>query len=78
LDIRHIRLVGFNLNDREQWQTEITHGPEQPIQRGLINDGADQKGVAVVFQRNGKTPKPVCPFPAYVTLQPDLIDHALT
>jgi hypothetical protein len=37
LDIRHIRLFGFNLNDRDQWQAEITHFPQQTMERSLID-----------------------------------------
>jgi hypothetical protein len=35
--IRPVRRCGINENDRGQGQVEITHLPEQAMQRGLID-----------------------------------------
>jgi hypothetical protein len=43
------------------------------MQRGLIGHRAGQKCVAVVFQRDGQTPKPVCPSAIQMALDPDLM-----
>jgi hypothetical protein len=47
--IRPVRLFGANVNDREQWQAEITHLPEQAIQRGLIDHRTSENGCSVAF-----------------------------
>jgi hypothetical protein len=64
-------------DDREQWQADITHFSEQAKQRGLVNDGAGQKRLAVLFQRDAQAAKPVCPVRTQMALDPDLIDHGL-
>jgi hypothetical protein len=40
LDIRSIYLLGLNVNDRDQWQADITYFSEQAVQHGLIEHRA--------------------------------------
>jgi hypothetical protein len=40
--IRFVRLSGFDLHVRDQWEAEITHVPQQAVQRGLIDDRASE------------------------------------
>jgi hypothetical protein len=47
------------------------------MQRGLIDHGTGQKRIAVLFQGDGKASEPVCPLPAQMALDPDLIDDGL-
>ena len=75
--MRPVRLFGFNGNDRDQWQAQITHFSEQAMQRGLVDYGAGEQRIAVVFQREGQAPKPVCPMRPQMALDPDLIDRRL-
>lgn len=44
------------------------------MQRGLIDHGARQQRVAIVFQRDRQARKPVCPLLAQMALEPNLID----
>jgi len=32
--IQPVHLFGINVHDRDQWQVEITHVPQQAMQRG--------------------------------------------
>jgi len=70
--------IELDLNDRDQWQTQITHFFEQAMQRGLVNHRTGQKRIAVLFQRDGQALKPICPRAAQMALDSDLIDHSLT
>ncbi len=45
------------------------------MQRGLVNHRAGEKRIAVLFQRDGQAPKPVCPLGTQMALEPDLIGH---
>ena len=47
------------------------------MQRGLVNHRAGKKCVAVIFQRDGQTLKPVGPLAAQMAFDPDLIDYGL-
>ena len=59
--------------DRDQWQAQITHFFEQPIQRGLIQRRAADERLAVFIQRDGLAAKPVGPFGIQVTFDTDLV-----
>src|SRR5215211_7341282 len=51
--IRRVRQFGLNLNDRKQWQAEITHFPEHAMERCLIDHRATEERLAVVCSRDG-------------------------
>src|SRR6202022_2768652 len=63
---------------RNQWDTQITHRPQQSVQRGLINHGARQQRVAVGLQRDGEPAKPGSALTTQMAPDPDLIHHGLT
>ena len=44
----------------------------------VIDNRAGEKRIAVLFQREGQTAKPVGPFSTQMALDPDLIDHWLS
>ena len=66
------------MNDREQWYSYITHFSEQAMQGGLIDYRTGEKGLAIVFQCDGQTLKPVGLMMTQMTLDSDLIDTGLT
>ena len=45
--IRPVHLSGSDLHDRDQVQAEITHVPQQPIQRGQIDHRATEDGCSI-------------------------------
>lgn len=51
-------MLGINLNNRDQRQTEIAHLSEQAVQRGLVGHRAGEQRIPVGFQREGQTLKP--------------------
>src|SRR5256885_16397031 len=72
-----LRLVGLYANDRDQWQSYITHLFEQSVQRCLIGHRTGEQRLAVVFQSDGEALKPVRPMTTQVAFEPDLVDHRL-
>ena len=77
VDIRPIRRCGFNLNNRKQWQAEITHFPEQAIQRGLIDDRASEDGCSVACVGEAQALKPVGPPGIKVSLEANFVPSRL-
>ena len=75
--IRPVRLFGINLNDRDQWQAEITHFPEQAMQRGLIDHRARQDGCSVAFVGDAQALKPVGPPVIKVSLEANFVQSRL-
>src|SRR4051812_46402654 len=73
LDIRPIRLFGINKHDRKQWQAEITHFPEEAIQRGLIDHRASQDGCSVACVGEAHVLKRFGPPDIKVSLEANLI-----
>src|SRR5215212_2461267 len=73
LDIRPIRLFGINAHDRKQWQAEITHFPEQAIQRGLIDHRASQDGCSVACVAEAHVLKLVSPPGIKISLEANLV-----
>jgi hypothetical protein len=53
-----LRLVGFDLSDREQRQAEVAHSGEQAMQGCLIDDRAMDEGGAVAVAGEGQPVKP--------------------
>ena len=47
------------------------------MQRGVIDHGASQKHIAVVFQCEGQTLKAVCLLTTQMALDPDLVGRRL-
>ena len=65
-------------HDRDQWNPQITHFSEHPMQRGLIDYRARQESLAVVLQGDRQASKPLRPLRTQMALDPDLIDRRLT
>src|SRR5689334_10932284 len=72
-DIWRIYLVRFHGIDREQWHPKITHFSEQPKQRSLIDQRSCQQRIAVFFQSDSQTSKPVCPLRIKVPFDANLV-----
>jgi hypothetical protein len=57
---------------------ETTHVVRQAMQRGLVNHRAGHGRIAVVFQIDCPTTKPVCPLTIKMALYADLTEHSWT
>ena len=77
LNIRPIRRFGINAHDRKQWQAEITHVPQQAIQRGLIDHRARQDGCSVACVGEAHLIKLVGPAGIQVSLEANLVSSRL-
>jgi hypothetical protein len=75
--IRPVRLFGINLHDRKQWQAEITHVPQQAMQRGLIDERASKDGCSVACLGEAQARKLVGPSVIKVSLKANLIPSRL-
>jgi hypothetical protein len=62
---------------RKQWHSQVAHPFQYSMQRGLIDHGASQERIPILFQRDRQSLKPVRPLATQMTLDPDLIDHRL-
>src|SRR5690349_21134435 len=71
--LQSVRLFRINVNDRKQWQTKITHLPEQAIQRGLIDHRARQDGCSVACMDEAHLIKLVGPAGIQVSLDANLV-----
>src|ERR1044071_497567 len=77
-DICRICLVGPHPIDRDQWYSQVAHLFQQAMQGGLVSHRTGEKRIAVLFQCQPHASKPVFPFKAEMTFEPDLIDHDWT
>ena len=73
-----IRLLGLDALDREQGQAQVTHFPEQAVQRRLIGTGPVKRvspsSSSVMVSPSNQSVH--CA--AQMALDPDLIDHSCT
>jgi len=69
-----MRVQNLDLNDRNQWHSDVTYFFKQSVQGGLIRHGSRKKRVAVLFQRDGQAFEPVHPFRGQVACNSDLVE----
>jgi len=65
------------MNDRDQWQAEITHFRKQAVQRGLVARGAMDDGCSVACAGEAQAVKPVGLSGIKMSLEADFVHVSL-